>query len=196
MKLIHKLRLLGIACVFALLCYLAFALISGSFSISLSGGLLFAGLGALGALALLYFGVSSFLNRHSGKPSSSVGQGWLSTHTLKNGVQVLVSRVGHGRSVRRGRVVVVHYSAYHTEVRKGTLFDTTSGRAPLEWVFGGGANAAWTAGLEFMKAGAKARLIVPPKVGFGISGATADKVVPPNATIIFDIEVVAVKYSD
>lgn len=191
MKLIHKLRLLGIACVFALLCYFAFAQIAGSFSISLSGGLLFAGLGILGAFAVLYFGVNSFLNRHSGKGGTA---GWVSQHTLKNGVQVLVSKVGHGRSVRRGRVVVLQYSAYHTEVRQGTLFDTTNGGAPLEWVFGGGPNAGWAAGLEFLKAGAKARLIVPPQVGFGAAGS--GKVVPPNATVIFDIEVVAVRYSD
>lgn len=191
MKLIHKLRLLGIACSFALLCYFAFALITGSSSISLSGALLLAGLGTVAAIAVLYLGVSSFLNRHSGKSRTA---SWVSQHTLKNGVQVLVSKVGHGRSVRRGRVVVLQYSAYHTDVRPGTLFDTTNGRAPLEWVFGGGPNVGWAAGLEFLKAGTKARLIVPPEVGFGAAGA--GKVVPPNARLIFDIEVVAVRYSD
>lgn len=195
MKLIHKLRLLGIACAFALLCYFVFAFTTGSFRISLGGGLLLGVVGALGALAALYLGVSSFLNRHSGRGTTSLGQGWISEHTLKNGVRVLVSKVGDGRQVRRGRRVVVHYSAYHTEVRQGTLFDTTKGGTPLQWVFGGkSANSAWTDGLEFLKAGAKARLILPPELGFGASGA--GKVVPPNSTVIFDIEVVAVKYND
>lgn len=195
MKLIHKLRLLGIGCAFALLCYLVFALFTGSFHISAGGYLVLAGLAVAGSVGVALLAVSNFLNRHSGKPGKTPGQGWRSQRTLKNGVQVLVSKEGHGRKVQRGRPVVLHYCAYHTEVSRATLFDTTTGKAPVELVFGtkhrlGG----WTDGLEFLKAGAKVRLIVPPELGLGAKGA-GDRV-PANATLIFDVEVVEVKYNN
>ncbi|MDZ4834086.1 MAG: FKBP-type peptidyl-prolyl cis-trans isomerase [Candidatus Melainabacteria bacterium] len=195
MKPIHKLRLLAIGAVFALLCYLAYAFVFKSFAISLTGGLALVVLGALAAAVVLDLGISAFLNRHSGKASTKTAPQWLSQHTLKNGVQVLVSKIGSGRSVRRGRRIVLEYSAYHTVVRRATLFDTTAGRAPLELTFGAKHRlGAWTEGLEFLKDGAKVRLIIPPAVGFGWNGK--GPLVPPNATLIFDVEVVQVKYND
>ncbi len=190
MKLIHKLRILAIGVILVLLTVFVTAPLNLSSGAKIATALI---VGAVGVFVVLFLAVSHFIDRHSGKSNrTSLGE---SQKTLPNGVQVLVSKNGSGREIRRGRVIVASYSAYHGEVRRANRFDTTDGGKPVELMAGGKSNGAvWMEALSGLKAGARVRIIVPPTLGFGAKGSGS--LVPPNATLTFDVEVIAVKYAD
>jgi FKBP-type peptidyl-prolyl cis-trans isomerase FkpA len=92
---------------------------------------------------------------------------------------------GEGRSPRPGDRVRVHYTGWLTD---GQKFDSSLDRAePFEFVLGQGqVIAGWDQGVAGMRMGDRVRLTIPPELGYGDRGAGG--VIPPNATLIFEIE--------
>ena len=105
-------------------------------------------------------------------------------------------RVGTGTEATNGRRVTVNYSGwlYSTSAtdNKGTLFDTSIGRTPFAFTLGGGqVIAGWDRGVAGMRVGGQRRLVIPPDLGYGSTGAGST--IPPNATLIFDVELLGVQ---
>jgi FKBP-type peptidyl-prolyl cis-trans isomerase len=97
---------------------------------------------------------------------------------------------GKGKEVKSGDTIVVHYTGW---LRDGMKFDSSLDRnVPLEVQIGvGQLIKGWDEGVPGMKEGGKRKLILRPELGYGEKGA--GKVIPPNAHLIFEIEVVKVK---
>jgi len=109
--------------------------------------------------------------------------------TLPNGLQYLDALVGAGEEARSGRNVTVHYTGWLTN---GSKFDSSLDRGqPFTFALGsGGVIKGWDTGVVGMRVGGQRRLIIPPDLGYGARGAGG--VIPPNATLIFDVELLAV----
>lgn len=99
-----------------------------------------------------------------------------------SGLQIIDIAVGGGEEAGPGSTVTVHYSGWLEA--DGTLFDSSVGGEPITFELAR-LIPAWQEGIPGMKAGGKRRLIVPPELGYGEAGQGA---IPPNATLIFDIE--------
>lgn len=97
---------------------------------------------------------------------------------------------GSGAAPKTGNVVQVHYTGWLTD---GTKFDSSVDRGqPFEFRLGAGqVIAGWDQGVAQLKVGDKARLTIPPEMGYGARGAGG--VIPPNATLVFDVELLAIK---
>jgi len=114
--------------------------------------------------------------------------------TTASGLQIADSKVGTGATPKPGQVCVMHYTGWlYQDGAKGKKFDSSLDRgAPFEFTIGrrqviGG----WDEGVATMKVGGKRTLIIPPALGYGARGAGG--VIPPNATLIFDVELLDVK---
>jgi FKBP-type peptidyl-prolyl cis-trans isomerase len=104
-----------------------------------------------------------------------------------SGLQIIDVEAGDGDEAVAGGTVTVHYSGWLEE--DGTLFDSSVGGDPI--TFGlADLIPAWQEGIPGMKVGGTRRLIVPPELGYGAAGRGA---IPPNATLVFDIELLAVE---
>lgn len=97
---------------------------------------------------------------------------------------------GTGREARSGDVAVVHYTGWLVD---GTKFDSSLDRGqPFDFPVGGGrVIKGWDEGVAGMKVGGKRRLVIPPDLGYGSRGAGG--VIPPDATLIFEVELLGVK---
>jgi peptidylprolyl isomerase len=114
--------------------------------------------------------------------------------TTSTGLGIIDTKVGTGPSPQPGQTVVVHYTGWLYEGgKKGKKFDSSLDRGePFEFPLGKGqVIAGWDEGVATMKVGGKRTLIIPPSLGYGASGAGG--VIPPNATLIFDVELLKVK---
>ncbi len=114
--------------------------------------------------------------------------------TTASGLGIIDTKVGTGPSPKPGQTVVVHYTGWLDENgKKGKKFDSSVDRGqPFEFPIGKGqVIAGWDQGVATMKVGGKRTLIIPPSLGYGASGAGG--VIPPNATLIFDVELLDVK---
>ena len=110
--------------------------------------------------------------------------------TSPSGLQYSVDAPGTGAQPRAGQTVSVHYTGWLTN---GTKFDSSRDRgAPLEFPIGTGrVIAGWDEGVGAMKVGEKRTLVIPPALGYGERGASG--VIPPNATLVFKVELVGVR---
>jgi FKBP-type peptidyl-prolyl cis-trans isomerase FkpA len=103
-------------------------------------------------------------------------------------------RVGTGTEATVGKTLSVNYSGWLYDTSKtegkGTLFDSNSGRGAFQFVLGGNVIAGWNQGIVGMKVGGLRRIIIPPNLGYGAAGSGP---IPPNATLIFDVELLAVQ---
>ena len=110
------------------------------------------------------------------------------------GLQLIDSKVGSGGSPKPGQTVVVHYTGWlYENGQKGKKFDSSVDRnEPFDFPIGQGrVIKGWDEGVATMKVGGKRTLIIPPALGYGARGAGG--VIPPNATLMFDVELLAVK---
>jgi peptidylprolyl isomerase len=114
--------------------------------------------------------------------------------TTASGLGIIDTKVGTGPSPKPGQTVVVHYTGWlYENGKKGKKFDSSLDRGqPFEFPIGKGqVIAGWDEGVATMKVGGKRTLIIPPSLGYGASGAGG--VIPPNATLIFDVELLGIK---
>ena len=104
--------------------------------------------------------------------------------------------VGSGATASTGQTVTVAYTGWLYEEgaadNKGTQFDQTSAESPFSFVLGAGqVIAGWDQGLVGMKVGGRRRLVIPPALAYGTQGAGGG-LIPPNATLIFEVELLGV----
>ncbi len=111
-----------------------------------------------------------------------------------SGLQYEDVTAGTGASPRSGQTCVMHYTGWLWEDgAKGKKFDSSVDRGkPFEFVIGQGqVIKGWDEGVSTMKVGGKRTLLIPPQLGYGARGAGG--VIPPNATLLFDVELLGVK---
>ena len=114
--------------------------------------------------------------------------------TTSTGLQYEDTKVGDGASPQKGQTCVMHYTGWLYESgQKGKKFDSSVDRGePFEFPIGTGrVIKGWDEGVASMKVGGKRTLIIPPQLGYGARGAGG--VIPPNATLLFEVELLGVK---
>ena len=113
---------------------------------------------------------------------------------LANGLKYTDTNVGTGAEATKGRKVSVHYTGWlYNNGAKGAKFDSSLDRGQ-PFAFGLGAGQVirgWDEGVAGMKVGGKRTLIIPPDLGYGARGAGG--AIPPNATLMFDVELLGVQ---
>jgi FKBP-type peptidyl-prolyl cis-trans isomerase len=107
-----------------------------------------------------------------------------------SGLQYIEITPGTGAEARAGQRVTVHYTGWLTN---GTVFDSSRTRGdPFQFALSRGqVIKGWDEGVAGMRVGGQRRLIIPPDLGYGARGAAG--VIPPNATLIFDVELLNVQ---
>jgi len=126
-----------------------------------------------------------------GQAEDGKSKKWTKT---ESGLQYLDDKEGAGESPKSGRTCVMHYTGWLWENdAKGKKFDSSKDRGqPFEFTIGAGeVIKGWDEGVATMKVGGKRQLLIPPKLGYGASGA--GRVIPPNATLLFEVELLGVK---
>jgi FKBP-type peptidyl-prolyl cis-trans isomerase len=104
---------------------------------------------------------------------------------------------GTGAEITKGQTALVHYTGWLFDAaapeNKGAKFDSSVDRnEPFEFPVGGGfVIKGWDEGVAGMKVGGKRRLVIPPEMGYGSRGAGG--VIPPGATLVFDVELVEIR---
>ena len=127
-------------------------------------------------------------------PTAATAQAVGPTVTTPSGLKIADSKVGTGATPRPGQICVMHYTGWLYEGgAKGRKFDSSVDRGqPFEFPIGQRkVIPGWDEGVATMKVGGKRTLIIPPELGYGARGAGG--VIPPNATLIFDVELLDVK---
>ncbi len=132
------------------------------------------------------FGLLAFSESQSSGPPPVSGK----AVTLPDGLKYWDVKVGTGATAVAGKTVKVHYTGWLTNGKK---FDSSVDRKePFDFKLGAGqVIKGWDEGVAGMKVGGKRRLEIPPSLGYGARGAGG--VIPPNATLIFDVELLDVK---
>lgn len=151
------------------------------FAFPASRGLVFAFAAALSCAAIVL-------------PSSSAMSESAKIVTTSSGLKIDDTKVGTGASPQRGQTCVMHYTGWlYENGAKGRKFDSSLDRnQPFEFPIGmGRVIKGWDEGVASMKVGGKRTLIIPPELGYGARGAGG--VIPPNATLIFEVELLDIK---
>jgi peptidylprolyl isomerase len=109
--------------------------------------------------------------------------------TTESGLQVMVIQEGTGELPAEGDMITVHYSGFLSD---GSLFDSSRQRGePIRFVLGKRqVIPGWDEGFALLKKGSRARLIIPPELGYGPEGRGP---IPPNSTLVFDVEVLDIE---
>jgi FKBP-type peptidyl-prolyl cis-trans isomerase len=153
--------------------------------------LLHASLSMISAIAIVVvamFAPVASLAQTAGKPMTTAPT------TTASGLQIVDSKVGTGVSPKPGQICAMHYTGWlYENGQKGKKFDSSLDRnEPFEFPIGQHrVIAGWDEGVATMKVGGKRTLIIPPALGYGARGAGG--VIPPNATLMFDVELLNVK---
>jgi FKBP-type peptidyl-prolyl cis-trans isomerase FkpA len=109
--------------------------------------------------------------------------------TTATELKIETLKPGTGAEAVQGKMVSVHYTGTLTD---GKQFDSSVGKAPFEFQLGAGqVIQGWEKGVVGMKVGEKRKLTIPSELGYGAAGA--GNVIPPNATLIFEVELLNVK---
>ena len=120
-----------------------------------------------------------------------------STIASAEGLKMIDHKIGTGDTAVAGKTVTVHYTGWLFDAaapdNKGKKFDSSRDRAePFDFPLGAGrVIAGWDQGVAGMKVGGQRTLTIPPEMGYGARGAGA--VIPPNATLVFDVELLGVR---
>jgi len=126
-----------------------------------------------------------------------ITQGNSKLDATPNDLQKVEVKQGTGTEASSGKAVVVHYTGWLYDTTKpnshGAKFDSSRDRnEPFGFVLGAGrVIKGWDDGVAGMKVGGQRTLVIPPQMGYGARGAGG--VIPPNATLIFDVELLEVK---
>jgi FKBP-type peptidyl-prolyl cis-trans isomerase len=125
----------------------------------------------------------------TGQPESGQSPGGEEV-TLPNGLKYEDLRVGEGALAEAGKTASVHYTGWLTD---GTKFDSSLDRGqPYDFQIGASqVIPGWDEGVKGMKVGGKRKLTIPPDLGYGARGAGG--VIPPNATLVFEVELLGVR---
>jgi len=109
--------------------------------------------------------------------------------TTDSGLVIEDINEGAGEAARAGQYVTVHYTGWLTD---GSKFDSSKDRdEPFDFPLGGRhVIAGWDEGVQGMKVGGVRKLTIPPNLGYGSRGAGG--VIPPNATLVFEVELLAI----
>jgi FKBP-type peptidyl-prolyl cis-trans isomerase FkpA len=108
-------------------------------------------------------------------------------------MQIIDQQVGEGDEAVAGKTVEVHYTGWlYVDGERGDKFDSSVDRGdPFQFGLGAGqVIRGWDEGVQGMKVGGKRELIIPPDMGYGATGAGG--VIPPNATLVFEVELLKV----
>ena len=111
-----------------------------------------------------------------------------------SGLEYLDIKEGTGQAPKQGQTCVMHYTGWLWENgKKGKKFDSSVDRGePFPFILGEGqVIKGWDEGVASMKVGGKRELRIPPALGYGARGA--GRVIPPNATLLFEVELLGVK---
>ena len=106
------------------------------------------------------------------------------------------TKLGEGAEAQAGQTVIVHYTGWlfdeNAPENKGTKFDSSLDRnEPFDFPLGGRrVIRGWDEGVAGMKVGGQRTLVIPPEMGYGRQGAGG--VIPPNATLVFEVELLGV----
>jgi peptidylprolyl isomerase len=114
--------------------------------------------------------------------------------TTSSGLKITDTQAGTGAMPKTGQTCVMHYTGWlYQDGKKGAKFDSSVDRGqPFEFPIGTGrVIKGWDEGVASMKVGGKRTLIIPPELGYGARGAGG--VIPPNATLLFEVELLGVK---
>ena len=125
-----------------------------------------------------------------GEEGGDAGDGGCSTDPveLESGVQYEEIECGDGAEAKTGDTLIVHYTGTFED---GTEFDSSVGGDPLPFVLGSGdVIQGWDLGLEGMKVGGKRKLTIPPDYAYGPAGGPG---IPPDSTLIFEVELVDIE---
>ena len=112
---------------------------------------------------------------------------------MSNTLQITDTRVGTGAEARKGQTVTVHYTGWlYENGQTGAKFDSSRDRnQPFQFSLGAGmVIQGWDEGVTGMQVGGLRTLIIPPEMGYGAHGAGG--VIPPNATLQFEVELLGV----
>jgi FKBP-type peptidyl-prolyl cis-trans isomerase FkpA len=109
----------------------------------------------------------------------------MSITTTASGLQIEEIKLGDGDSAAAGQFVSVHYTGWLTD---GSKFDSSKDRnEPFDFPLGQrNVIAGWDEGVQGMRVGGIRKLTIPPQLGYGARGAGG--VIPPNATLVFEVE--------
>ena len=137
---------------------------------------------------LLLLGLTAFTFAEEKKMSSNEAAGRVVT--TESGLQYIDLVVGTGRQAELGDTATVHYTGWLADGKK---FDSSVDRKePFSFRVGAGqVIKGWDEGVGTMKAGGKRKLTIPPQLGYGARGAGS--VIPPNATLTFDVELLGLR---
>jgi peptidylprolyl isomerase len=130
----------------------------------------------------------------AGAPTPATAQAVGKTMTTPSGLQITDIKAGTGTMPKSGQICVMHYTGWlYQNGAKGAKFDSSVDRGqPFEFPIGTGrVIRGWDEGVADMKVGGKRTLVIPPDLGYGARGAGG--VIPPNATLIFEVELLGVK---
>jgi peptidylprolyl isomerase len=147
--------------------------------------------GAMAALSLVAALTGAIV---AGAPTAALAQAAGATVTTPSGLKITDTVVGTGATPKPGQICVMHYTGWlYQNGAKGQKFDSSVDRGtPFEFPIGQRrVIAGWDEGVATMKVGGKRTLIIPPELGYGARGAGG--VIPPNATLIFDVELLGLK---
>ena len=128
---------------------------------------------------------------------AATGEGNSKLDATRNELQKIDVKQGSGAEATAGKPVVVHYTGWLYDTSKpdshGAKFDSSRDRSePFGFTLGAGrVIKGWDEGVAGMKVGGKRTLVIPPQMAYGERGAGG--VIPPNATLIFDVELLDVK---
>lgn len=130
----------------------------------------------------------------TGVATLSMAQAASEVTLTASGLKIIDNKIGSGASPKIGQTCVMHYTGWlYINGAKGKKFDSSRDRGePFEFAIGQGkVIPGWDEGIETMKVGGKRTLIIPPQLGYGSAGAGAS--IPPNSTLIFDVDLLNVK---
>ncbi len=142
---------------------------------------------AVAAFVLSALPLAALAFASDSKPATAADAGWKKT---ASGLEIQELKVGEGAEAKPGKTVDVHYTGWLLD---GTKFDSSVDRGqPFSFRLGAGeVIQGWDEGVAGMKVGGKRKLRIPAALGYGARGAGG--VIPANATLLFDVELLGVR---